>query len=90
MNIQLNQSVCSFNSWHFIRNCIFPENDAVLYVEPFSCCILPNFVKDDHFLQGLKDELLGQIFIEKNNDLYKFQQVKNRNFPMFTLRWSVF
>ena len=54
---------------------IFVDNGAVLYADPFSCCVLPNFLKDDHFLECLKDELLDQIFIEKNNDLYKFQQV---------------
>ena len=39
-------------------------------------CTLPNFVKDDQFLEGLKFELLDQIFYEKNNDLYTFQQVR--------------
>ena len=57
---------------------IFADNGAVLYTDPFSCCVLPNFVKDDHFLESLKDELLDQIFIEKNNDLYKFQQVREQ------------
>ncbi len=56
----------------------FSENKAVMYSDPFTCCALPNFIKDEHFLEGLKDELLDQIFIEKNNDLYKFQQV-NKN-----------
>ena len=39
-------------------------------------CTLPSFVKDDQFLEGLKFELLDQIFYEKNNDLYTFQQVR--------------
>ncbi len=62
---------------------LFAENKTVMYSDPFTCCVLPNFIKDEHFLEGLKDELLDQIFIEKNNDLYKFQQVKfhNSTFP---------
>ncbi|XP_038068224.1 prolyl 3-hydroxylase OGFOD1-like [Patiria miniata] len=50
------------------------ENEATLLRDPFSCCVLPNFVKDEAFLQGLKDELLDLPFEEKSNDLYKFQQ----------------
>ena len=51
------------------------ESKAVLYNEPFQCCVLPSILKDSQFLEGLKDELLDQIFYDKNNDLYKFQQV---------------
>ena len=36
---------------------------------------MPDFVKDPQFLEGLKEELIDQIFYDKNNDLYKFQQV---------------
>ncbi|XP_033636963.1 prolyl 3-hydroxylase OGFOD1-like [Asterias rubens] len=50
------------------------ESGAKLHNDPFSCCVLPNFVKDTNFLQGLKDDLLGLPFKEKSNDLYKFQQ----------------
>ncbi|XP_022105477.1 prolyl 3-hydroxylase OGFOD1-like [Acanthaster planci] len=50
------------------------ESGATLLRYPFSCCILPNFVKDDSHLKGLKDELLDLPFEEKSNDLYKFQQ----------------
>ena len=53
-----------------------PDNKACLYSDPFSCCVMPNFIKDEQFLDGLKDELLDQIFYEKNNDLYKFHQVR--------------
>lgn len=51
------------------------ESKAAIFNQPFQYCVLPNFVKDEQFLEGLKDELLDQIFTEKNNDLYKFQQV---------------
>ncbi|KAK2151561.1 hypothetical protein LSH36_359g03003 [Paralvinella palmiformis] len=50
------------------------ENKVILYNEPFQCCQMPNFINSKHFLEGLKEELLDQIFLEKNNDLYKFQQ----------------
>ena len=46
-------------------------------MEPFTVCEMPHLVADEAFLDGLKDELLDQIFHEKNNDLYKFQQVKS-------------
>ena len=36
---------------------------------------MPNFIKEPKFVEGLRDELLDQIFHEKSNDLYKFQQV---------------
>ncbi|XP_071485533.1 prolyl 3-hydroxylase OGFOD1-like [Diadema antillarum] len=47
---------------------------ASILNEPFTCCILPNFVKENDFLEGLKEELLELNFINKSNDLYKFQQ----------------
>ncbi|KAK2179040.1 hypothetical protein NP493_517g00021 [Ridgeia piscesae] len=50
------------------------ETQAALHTDPFTCCVLPNFLQDDKFLEGLRDELMDQIFCEKNNDLYKFQQ----------------
>lgn len=55
---------------------LLAESKALLLSEPYAVCTLPNFVKDERFLEGLKDELLDQIFYEKNNDLYKFQQVR--------------
>ena len=47
---------------------------------------MPVFIKDADFLEKLKNELLDQIFHEKNNDLYKFQQVKV-NFKPVTLKY---
>ncbi|XP_064626041.1 prolyl 3-hydroxylase OGFOD1-like [Lineus longissimus] len=59
----------------FQANCAYTdETQTIIYNDPFRCCVLPNFIKDERFLEGLKDELLDQIFYEKNNDLYKFQQ----------------
>jgi len=61
--------------WPFINNVVPSETQAALHTDPFTCCVLPNFLQDDKFLEGLRDELMDQIFCEKNNDLYKFQQV---------------
>ncbi|XP_074641970.1 prolyl 3-hydroxylase OGFOD1-like [Tubulanus polymorphus] len=52
----------------------FMQGNGSLIDEPFLCGTLDNFIADEQFLDGLKDELLDQIFHEKNNDLYKFQQ----------------
>jgi len=53
---------------------ILKDSPATLITEPFRCCQLNDFVSDAGFLDALKDELLELDFIEKNNDLYKFQQ----------------
>ena len=37
---------------------------------------MQNFISDEHFLEGLRDELRDLICYEKNNDLYKFHQVR--------------
>ncbi|PIK54108.1 putative 2-oxoglutarate and iron-dependent oxygenase domain-containing protein 1 isoform 1 [Apostichopus japonicus] len=47
---------------------------AAVHTDPFTCCVLPNFIQDERFLEGLKDELLALDFHDKSNDLYKFQQ----------------
>lgn len=49
---------------------------AAVHTDPFTCCVLPNFIQDERFLEGLKDELLALDFHDKSNDLYKFQQVR--------------
>jgi len=36
---------------------------------------MQNFIGDEHFLDGLRNELRDLICYEKNNDLYKFHQV---------------
>ena len=55
-------------------------SSAELMERPFQCCVLPDFVDDNSgdFLKGLKAELLGLEFYEKNNDLYQFSQVRLR------------
>ncbi|XP_013787947.1 prolyl 3-hydroxylase OGFOD1-like isoform X2 [Limulus polyphemus] len=52
------------------------ENGETVLADPFRCCVLPNFIKDDSetFLEALKNELVELKFTEKNNDLYKFHQ----------------
>ncbi|XP_021341340.1 prolyl 3-hydroxylase OGFOD1-like isoform X2 [Mizuhopecten yessoensis] len=42
--------------------------------EPFTHCVLPNYIEDEEFLEKLQEELLDLTFAEKNNDLYKFHQ----------------
>jgi len=36
---------------------------------------MQNFIQDENFLEGLRNELSDLICYEKNNDLYKFHQV---------------
>jgi len=43
--------------------------------QPFRYCQMQNFIRDEQFLDGLRDELSDLICYEKNNDLYKFHQV---------------
>ncbi|ELU03649.1 hypothetical protein CAPTEDRAFT_166954 [Capitella teleta] len=50
------------------------ENGSTLHNDPFQCAVVPSFLQDTQILDGLKEELLDQIFFDKNNDLYKFQQ----------------
>ncbi|XP_076338734.1 prolyl 3-hydroxylase sud1 isoform X2 [Tachypleus tridentatus] len=66
------------------------ENGETVLADPFRCCVLPNFIKDDSetFLEALKNELLELKFIEKNNDLYKFHQsgdLKEIEMPCITV-----
>ncbi|XP_069158776.1 uncharacterized protein [Procambarus clarkii] len=42
--------------------------------EPFTCCYLPNFLKNEDCLKGVVEELQDMQFIMKSNDLYKFSQ----------------
>jgi len=36
---------------------------------------MQDFIQDERFLDGLRNELSDLICCEKNNDLYKFHQV---------------
>ncbi|XP_044290039.1 prolyl 3-hydroxylase OGFOD1 isoform X2 [Varanus komodoensis] len=61
------------------------EHEAiVLDPVPFHHCVIPNFIQNENFLEGLKKELLTLDFHEKCNDLYKFKQsddLKKRGEP---------
>nr|XP_020661773.1 prolyl 3-hydroxylase OGFOD1 [Pogona vitticeps] len=61
------------------------KNEAVvLDLVPFHHGVIPNFVQDEGFLEGLQKELLNLDFHEKCNDLYKFKQsddLKKRREP---------
>ena len=50
------------------------DESVEILVEPFHCCVIQNFIKDDEFLDQLKSDVLSLNFHEKSNDLYKFQQ----------------
>ncbi|CAH1773810.1 unnamed protein product [Owenia fusiformis] len=50
------------------------DDCATLHNDPFMCCVLPDFLDDPQFLDGLQNEMEDQIYYQKNNDLYKFQQ----------------
>ncbi|XP_060109644.1 prolyl 3-hydroxylase OGFOD1 [Heteronotia binoei] len=51
------------------------EHEAVvLDPVPFCHCVIPNFIQNESFLEGLQKELLSLDFHEKCNDLYKFKQ----------------
>jgi len=50
---------------------------------------MPNFIGDEHFLEGLRNELSDLICYEKNNDLYKFHQVHYLILIVFDLPYSL-
>ncbi|GCB80776.1 hypothetical protein scyTo_0022933, partial [Scyliorhinus torazame] len=43
-------------------------------IQPFTHCVISNFIQSQTFLEGLQNELLKLNFHEKSNDLYKFKQ----------------
>ena len=53
-------------------------NELTLIKDPFNCCIVKNVISTEAesswMMTSLIDELEGQEFVEKNNDLYKFVQ----------------
>lgn len=42
--------------------------------QPFTHCVIPDFIQSQSFLTGLQNDLLQLNFHEKSNDLYKFKQ----------------
>lgn len=45
-----------------------------LHSSPFIHCVLPELIREDHYLDRLQGELQELTFNEKNNDLYNFHQ----------------
>ena len=46
-----------------------------IYQEPFTCCVITDFIKDPDFVCQLKEDLMELEFCQKSNDLYQFEQV---------------
>ncbi|KAK1798247.1 hypothetical protein P4O66_006644 [Electrophorus voltai] len=60
----------------------YSHGSVQLDCEPFPHCKISNFIHNESFAEGLKNELLQVNFNGKSNDLYKFQQsddLKTRN-----------
>ena len=61
--------------WKIETNTDFEINNSTkLIKDPFNCLVIENLIKNELLLDDLKDELLHQKFVTKNNDLYKFVQ----------------
>lgn len=58
------------------RKSVQLENGAEVFSSPFTCCVLPEFLQPDAFLNELKHELTQLNFEKKINDLYQFEQSK--------------
>lgn len=56
---------------------ISESTGARIVSKPFQACCFPNFIDSKKFVRELKSELEEQIFYDKNNDLYKFQQTSD-------------
>uniref|UniRef100_A0A8D2DZG1 2-oxoglutarate and iron dependent oxygenase domain containing 1 n=1 Tax=Sciurus vulgaris TaxID=55149 RepID=A0A8D2DZG1_SCIVU len=66
------------------RRTPFSHEAIAMDMDPFLHCVIPNFIQNQDFLEGLQKELLNLDFHEKYNDLYKFQQsddLKKRKEP---------
>ena len=62
------------NSWFSLLSFSI-EKGSVIHTSPFKCCLIPNFISDEEFLEALAKELIQLSFFQKSNDLYKFHQV---------------
>ncbi|KAK7080128.1 Prolyl 3-hydroxylase ogfod1 [Halocaridina rubra] len=56
---------------------LYKENGLQVLSYPFRCTYIPSFLQDEQLLQKVKEELENIEFIQKNNDLYKFQQTSD-------------
>ena len=63
---------------HTAYICYADTSGVVLYNKPYQLCVLPRFITsaDTHYLQRLREEVSRLKFVEKNNDLYQFRQVR--------------
>ena len=53
------------------------SNGVSLFHEPFTHCVLSDFLTDKVYANELYKEVKSKLkFAQKNNDLYKFKQVK--------------
>jgi len=50
------------------------SNNCQLFKSPFNCLQLKSFFQDESYIFKLRKELLGLLFADKSNDLYKFRQ----------------
>ncbi|XP_035223894.1 prolyl 3-hydroxylase OGFOD1-like [Stegodyphus dumicola] len=53
------------------------DNGAKIVNEPFTCCVLPNFIKSDDYLIKLRNDISRLEMDDKVNDLYQFKQSKD-------------
>ena len=61
--------------WQLETSSDFKINESIkLIKDPFNCLVVENLISNNSLLDDLKNELLNQKFVTKNNDLYKFVQ----------------
>ena len=61
--------------WKLETSSDFKINESIkLIKDPFNCLVVNTLISNDLLLDDLKNELLDQKFVTKNNDLYKFVQ----------------
>ncbi|XP_078400122.1 prolyl 3-hydroxylase OGFOD1 isoform X1 [Cetorhinus maximus] len=70
------------------------EKGLLVGIQPFTHCVISNFIQSQTFLEGLQNELLQLNFHEKSNDLYKFKQSddlqKKKGYHISALRKALF
>ncbi|XP_038662963.1 prolyl 3-hydroxylase OGFOD1-like [Scyliorhinus canicula] len=70
------------------------EKGLLVDIQPFTHCVISNFIQSQTFLEGLQNELLQLNFHEKSNDLYKFKQSddlrKKKGYHISSLRKVLF
>lgn len=62
----------------------FKSGSVELITSPFKCCLFNDFLKDQKFLDNLREEIESKVeFFNKDNDLYKFKQSEDLKFLDF-------